>query len=71
MSVYKFGGSGKTQIDTKKFVLINGSSTLTGTLDMGENKISRVIDPADDQDAATKNTFIIRVCLKYKTPLIS
>jgi len=47
------------------FVLRDGSNTLTGTLDMGVTKISRVVDPADAQGKATKNPLIIRLYLKY------
>lgn len=61
-TVYKFGGSPDSEKEERKiidkmsndFVLKDGGTTLTGTLDMGVNKISRVVDPGDAQDAATK-----------------
>jgi len=62
-TIYKFGGSselekeqlaviGKTNND---FVLRDGGNMLTGTLDMVINKVSRIADPVDTQNAATKN----------------
>jgi len=55
--VYIFGGTSNDVINkiNGDFVLRDGSNTLTGTLDMGVNKISRAVDPANAQDAATKN----------------
>jgi len=54
--VYIFGGSPNDPINkiNNDVVLRDGSNTLTGTLDMGVNKISRVVDPVDNQEAATK-----------------
>jgi hypothetical protein len=35
--------------------LADGSVPMTGTLDMGTNLISNVVDPVSAQDSATKN----------------
>ena len=37
------------------FIRNNGSTQMTGTLNMGNNKISNVHDPVDSQDVVTKN----------------
>ena len=37
------------------FIRNNGSSQMTGTLNMGNNKISNVHDPVDNQDVVTKH----------------
>jgi len=65
-TVYKFGGLPELSNEqifvinkiNEDFVLRDGSNTLTGTLDVGVNKISRVVNPADAQEAATKNTLM-------------
>lgn len=35
-------------------LLLDGTQAMTGALDMGTQKINNVVDPALDQDAATK-----------------
>ena len=42
-------------IDLSSRVAIDGSSTMTGSLDMGSQHINNVLDPMNPQDAATKN----------------
>ena len=37
------------------FIRNNGTAQMTGVLDMGNNKISNVHDPVDNQDVATKH----------------
>jgi len=72
-TVYKFGWSSELSNEqiliinkiNDDFVLKDGSNTLTGTLDMGVNKMSRVVDPSDVQDAATKNTLMTRLYRVY------
>ena len=38
-----------------RYLKVNGSSTMTGNLVMGTNKITGLVDPTSAQDAATKN----------------
>lgn len=66
MSVYKFGGYSKKEtpeVDLETVYKVveegyfkrDGSSGATGPLNMNDNKISKVVDPEDDQDVATKS----------------
>lgn len=62
MPVYKFGGNPEVEEEEthilervdKDYVRLNGDNTFTGPLDMGENRIVRVGDPIQDDDAVTK-----------------
>jgi hypothetical protein len=45
---------GLTDDDHTQYLLVGGSRAMTGTLLMGTNKISGVVDPTSDQEAATK-----------------
>jgi len=74
-TAYKFGGSSELSNEqifvinkiNEDFVLRDGSNLIMSTLDMGVNKISRVVDLVDAQDATAKNTLMTRVYLNYKT----
>jgi len=46
--------SGLSDDDHLQYLLIDGTRAMTGTLDMGTQQINNVVDPALDQDAATK-----------------
>jgi len=55
--VYIFGNDAapnSSKINTKKLVLRDGSNKMLGTLNMGDNKIYKVINLEDSQDVATK-----------------
>ena len=61
MPVYKFGGESVKRVEKvdfsvnlQNYLKRDGSNAATGPLNMGTNKISEVVDPDDDQDAATK-----------------
>jgi hypothetical protein len=38
-----------------KYLHLDGSKTMSGSLDMGTNKITSVVDPTSAQEASTKN----------------
>ena len=44
-----------SSVDDSNYVHLDGSDTLTGNLDLGNNSIVNVTDPSSNQDAATKN----------------
>ena len=46
--------AGLTDDDHAQYLLVAGTRVMTGALDMGTQKINNVVDPAADQDAATK-----------------
>ena len=67
MPVDKFGRSSRDHYRTDSevsrlktylnntFLRTDGSKSASGTLNMDTNKISNVVDPLNDQDAATKH----------------
>lgn len=44
-----------SNVDDSDYIFTNGSSVLTGSLDLGNNKIINLSNPTNNQDAATKN----------------
>lgn len=46
--------AGNAQATANSRIPLDGSLPMTGTLDMGNNKIHNVVDPVDDTDAANK-----------------
>ena len=46
--------SGLANDDHTQYVLANGLRAMSGNLDMGVNRIINLVDPSDNQDAATK-----------------
>ena len=46
--------SGLSDDDHAQYLLVNGTRAMSAALDMGTQKINNVVDPAADQDAATK-----------------
>lgn len=54
LNVYDTDTGGWTSV-AQRYVRLDGTSTMTGSLDLGSNKVINVTDPTDLQEAATKN----------------
>lgn len=46
-------------------LLVDGTKAMAGDLDMGTHKIANLVDPIDDQDAATKKFVVDQITAAF------